>query len=189
MGIDKQKAPRAHAEDFLKQMQEENEAQKGSETLESQITRLKNTIEEAKTVCESLDTKMESARSYGSAVGKAIMLAMDRVDGFDTQLDGLKEFRFKAVLDSKDIEAIKAEQKTLKEDYEKHLNKHKETLNQLRESEKSILSNHRDELKEIMRGEGAWISDKNFYWSLVIIVALIALFFLFGYLRAKAKFT
>ena len=189
MGNENQKAPRAHAEDFLKQMQEENEAQKGSETLESQITRLKNTIEEAKTVCESLDTKMESARSYGSAVGKAIMLAMDRVDGFDTQLDGLKEFRFKAVLDSKDIEAIKAEQKTLKEDYEKHLNKHKETLNQLRESEKSILSNHRDELKEIMRGEGAWISDKNFYWSLVIIVALIALFFLFGYLRAKAKFT
>ena len=56
------------------------------------------------------------------------------------------------VLDSKDIEAIKAEQKTLKEDYEQHLNKHKETLNQLRESEKSILSNHRDELKEIMRG-------------------------------------
>ena len=56
------------------------------------------------------------------------------------------------VLDSKDIEAIKAEQKTLKEDYEKHLNKHKETLNQLRESEKSILSNHRDEQKEIMRG-------------------------------------
>ena len=48
-----------------------------------------------------------------------------------TQLDGLKEFRFKAVLDSKDIEAIKAEQKTLKEDYEQHLNKHKETLNQL----------------------------------------------------------
>ena len=110
------------------------------------------TIEEAKTVCDSLDTKMESARSYGSAVGKAIMLAMDRVDGFDTQLDGLKEFRFKAVLDSKDIEAIKAEQKTLKEDYEQHLNKHQETLNHLRESENSILSNHRDELKEIMRG-------------------------------------
>ncbi len=65
-----------------------------------------------------------------------------------TQLEGLKEFRFKAVLDSKDIETIKAEQKTLKEDYEQHLNKHKETLNQLRESEKSILSNHRDELDE-----------------------------------------
>ena len=146
MGNETQKAPRAHAEDFLKQMQEENEAQKGSETLESQIERLKKTIEDAKAVCESLDTKMESARSYGSAVGKAIMLAMDRVDGFDTQLDGLKEFRFKAVLDSKDIEAIKAEQKTLKEDYEKHLNKHKETLNQLRESEKTILSDHRDEL-------------------------------------------
>ena len=189
MGNENQKAPRAHAEDFLKQMQEENEAQKGSETLESQITRLKNTIEEAKTVCESLDTKMESARSYGSAVGKAIMLAMDRVDGFDTQLDGLKEFRFKAVLDSKDIEAIKAEQKTLKEDYEQHLNKHKETLNRLRESEKSILSDHRDELKRITRGQGAWISDKNFYWSLVIVVALIALFFLFGYLKAKARYT
>ena len=87
--MEKEKAPRAHAEDFLKQMQEENEAQKGSETLESQITRLKKTIEEAKTVCDSLDTKMESARSYGSAVGKAIMLAMDRVDGFDTKLDGL----------------------------------------------------------------------------------------------------
>ncbi len=44
---------------------------------------------------------------------KMIMLATDRVDGFEPQLDGLKEFRFKAVLDSKDIEAIKAEQKTL----------------------------------------------------------------------------
>ena len=105
-------------------MQEENAAQKGSETLESQIERLKKAIEETKAVCESLDTKMESARSYGSAVGKAIMLAMDLVDGFEAQLDGLKEFKFKAVLDSKDIEAIKAEQKTLKEDYEKHLNKH-----------------------------------------------------------------
>lgn len=173
MGNENQKAPRAHAEDFLKQMQEENEAQKGSETLESQITRLKNTIEEAKTVCESLDTKMESARSYGSAVGKAIMLAMDRVDGFDTQLDGLKEFRFKAVLDSKDIEAIKAEQTKLKEDYEKHLNKHKETLNQLRESENSILSNHRDELKEIMRGESVWLSFKAWTWAIVIFEIML----------------
>ena len=57
------------------------------------------------------------------------------------------------------------------------------------ESETSILSNHREELKRITRGQGAWISDKNFYWSLVIVVALIALFFLFGYLTAKAKFT
>ena len=82
--MEKEKAPRAHAEDFLKQMQEENEAQKGSETLESQIERLKKTIEDAKAVCDSLDTQMESARSYGVAVGKAIMLALDRVDGFDT---------------------------------------------------------------------------------------------------------
>ena len=147
------------------------------------------TIEEAKTVCDSLDTKMESARSYGSAVGKAIMLALDRVDGFDTQLDGLKEFRFKAVLDSKDIEAIKAEQKTLKEDYEQHLNKHKETLNQLRESEKSILSNHRDELKKIMRGESAWLSFKAWIWAIIIIEVSLQLVGTVFYLIAKAKFT
>lgn len=189
MGIDKQKAPRAHAEDFLKQMQEENEAQKGSETLESQITRLKNTIEEAKTVCESLDTKMESARSYGSAVGKAIMLALDRVDGFDTQLDGLKEFRFKAVLDSKDIEAIKAEQKTLKEDYEQHLSSHKETLKKLLESETSILSNHRDELKEIMRGESVWLSFKAWMWAIIVFELLLVMVGVVVYFCAKAKFT
>ena len=189
MGIDKQKAPRAHAEDFLKQMQEENEAQKGSETLESQITRLKNTIEEAKTVCESLDTKMESARSYGSAVGKAIMLAMDRVDGFDTQLDGLKEFRFKAVLDSKDIEAIKAEQKTLKEDYEQHLSSHKETLKKLLESETFILSNHRNELKEIMRGESVWLSFKAWVWGIIIVCLLFLFFSGLGYFYARAKYS
>jgi hypothetical protein len=132
---------------------------------------------------------MESARSYGSAVGKAIMLAMDRVDGFDTQLDGLKEFRFKAVLDSKDIEAIKAEQKSLKEDYEKHLNKHKETLNQLRESEKSILSNHRDELKEIMRGESVWLSFKAWVWAIIIFEVSLLLVGTVLYYIAKAKFT
>ena len=189
MGNENQKAPRAHAEDFLKQMQEENEAQKGSETLESQITRLKNTIEEAKTVCESLDTKMESARSYGSAVGKAIMLAMDRVDGFDLKLGELEAFTFKAVLDNQSRETILAEQNKLKEDYETYLNDHKKTLNQLLEFEKAILDNHREELKKLQREHGAWISDKNFYWSLAIVVALIALFFLFGYLKAKAKFT
>ena len=188
MGNENQKAPRAHAEDFLKQMQEENDAQKGSETLESQITRLKNTIEEAKTVCDSLDTKMESARSYGSAVGKAIMLAMDRVDGFDTQLDGLKAFKFTAVLENKDIEAIKAEQKTLKEDYEKHLNKHKETLNQLSESEKSILSDHRDELKEIMRGESVWLSFKAWIWAIIIVIAFLVIAFGFGFFYAKANY-
>ena len=187
--MEKEKAPRAHAEDFLKQMQEENEAQKGSETLESQITRLKKTIEEAKTVCDSLDTKMESARSYGSAVGKAIMLAMDRVDGFDTKLDGLKEFRFKAVLDDQSFEQITAEREALKEEHKKYLNEHKKTLNQLLAFEESILGNHREELKKLQREHGVWISDKNFYWSLVIIVALIALFFLFGYLRARAKFS
>lgn len=189
MGNESQKAPRAHAEDFLKQMQEENEAQKGSETLESQIERLKKTIEDAKAVCESLDTKIESARSYGSAVGKAIMLAMDRVDGFEAQLDGLKEFRFKAVLDSKDIEAIKAEQKTLKEDYEQHLNKHKETLNQLHESEKSILSNHRDELKEIMRGESVWLSFKAWIWAIIVFELLLVVVGVVVYFCAKAKFT
>ena len=112
---------------------------------------------------------------------------MDRVDGFDTQLDGLKEFRFKAVLDSKDIEAIKAEQKTLKEDYEKHLNKHKETLNQLRESEKTILSDHRDELKEIMRGESVWLSFKAWVWAIIIVIAFLVIAFGLGFLYAKAK--
>ena len=188
MGNDKQKAPRAHAEDFLKQMQEESEVQKESETMESRIERLKKATEEVNKACDDLDKKIESARSYGVAVGKAIMLALDRVDGFDTKLDGLKEFRFKAVLDNKDIEAINAEQETLKEEYKKYLNEHKKTLNQLLAFEKSILGNHREELKKIMRGEGAWLSDKNFYWSLVIVVALIALFFLFGYLKAKAKY-
>ena len=101
-----------------------------------------------------------------------------------TQLDGLKEFRFKAVLDSKDIEAIKAEQKTLKED-----NKHKETLNQLRESEKSILSNHRDELKKIMRGESAWLSFKAWIWAIIIIEVSLQLVGTVFYLIAKAKFT
>ena len=189
MGNENQKAPRAHAEDFLKQMQEENEAQKSSETLESQITRLKNTIEEAKMVCDSLDTKMESARSYGSAVGKAIMLAMDRVDGFETQLDGIKEFRFKAVLDSKDIEAIKAEQTTLKEDYEQHLSSHKEALKKLLESETSILSDHRDELKEIMRGESVWLSFKAWIWALVVFELLLVVVGVVVYFCAKAKFT
>ena len=189
MGNESQKAPRAHAEDFLKQMQEENEAQKGSETQESQIERLKKAIEEAKTVCESLDTKMESARSYGSAVGKAIMLALDRVDGFDTQLDGLKEFRFKAILDSKDIEAIKAEQKTLKEDYEQHLSSHKETLKKLLESETSILSNHRNELKEIMRGESVWLSFKAWIWGIITIEAILLLMGIVVYYCTKAKFT
>ena len=106
-----------------------------------------------------------------------------------TQLDGLKEFRFKAVLDSKDIEAIKAEQKTLKEDYEKHLNKHKETLNQLRESEKSILSNHRDELKKIMRGESAWLSFKAWVWAIIVFERLLVVVGVVVYFCAKAKFT
>lgn len=189
MGIDKQKAPRAHAEDFLKQMQEENEIQKESETMESRIERLKEATKDANEACNSLVQQIESARSYGVAVGKAIMLALDRVDGFDNKLAGLKEFRFKAVLDDQSFEQIKAEREALKEEHKKYLNEHKNMLNQLLAFEKSILGNHREELKKIMRGEGAWISDKNFYWSLVIVVALIALFFLFGYLKAKAKYS
>ena len=187
--MEKEKAPRAHAEDFLKQMQEENEAQKGSETLESQIKRLNKAIEDANTVCESLDTKMQSARSYGVSVGKAIMLALDRVDGFDTQLDGLKEFRFKAVLDSNDIEAIKAEQQTLKEDYEQHLKNHNLALNKLQESEKSILSDHRDELKEIMRGESVWLSFKAWMWAIIVFELLLVVVGVVVYFCAKAKFT
>ena len=88
-----------------------------------------------------------------------------------TQLDGLKEFRFKAVLDSKDVEAIKAEQKTLKEEYEQHLKKHKETLNQLRESEKSILSDHRAELKEIMRGRASGSPSRRGCGELCLLLA------------------
>ena len=189
MGNENQKAPRAHAEDFLKQMQEENEAQKGSETLESQIERLKEATKDANEACESLLQKIESARSYGVAVGKAIMLALDRVDAFDLKLGELEAFTFKAVLDNQSLEQIKEQQNKLKEEYKEHLNEHKKTLNQLLAFEKSILGNQREELKKLQREHGAWISDKNFYWSLAIVVALIALFFLFGYLRAKAKFT
>ena len=189
METDKQKAPRAHAEDFLKQMQEENEVQKESTALESQIERLKEATKDANEACESLLQKIESARSYGVAVGKAIMLALDRVDAFDLKLGELEAFTFKAVLDNQSRETILAEQDKLKEDYETYLNDHKKTLNQLLEFEKAILDNHREELKKLQREHGAWISDKNFYWSLAIVVALIALFFLFGYLRARAKFT
>ena len=93
------------------------------------------------------------------------------------------------MLDNKDIEAIKAEQKTLKEDYEQHLKKHQETLNQLRETEKSILGNHRDELKEIMRGESVWLSFKAWVWAILIVFALLIIAFCFGFFYAKAKFT
>ena len=102
-----------------------------------------------------------------------------------TQLDGLKEFRFKAVLDSKDIEAIKAEQKTLKEDYEQHLSSHKEALKKLLESETSILSNHRDELKEIMRGESVWLSFKAWVWAILIVFALLIIAFCFGFFMRR----
>jgi uncharacterized membrane protein (DUF106 family) len=117
------------------------------------------------------------------------MLAMDRVDGFEAQLDGLKEFRFKAVLDSKDIEAIKAEQKTLKEDYEQHLSSHKEALKKLLESETSILSNHRDELKEIMRGESVWLSFKAWVWAIIVFELLLVVVGVVVYFCAKAKFS
>ena len=100
-----------------------------------------------------------------------------------------KEFRFKAVLDSKDIEAIKAEQSKLKEDYEQHLKKHEETLNQLCESEKSILGNHRDELKEIMRGESVWLSFKAWVWAIIVFELLLVLVGVVVYFCAKAKFT
>ena len=189
MDKDKQKAPRAHAEDFLKQMQEENEVQKESTALESQIARLKEATKDANEACNSLVQKIESARSYGVAVGKAIMLALDRVDGFDTKLAGLKEFRFKAVLDDQSFERITAEREALKEEHKTYLNEHKKTLNQLLEFEKSILGNHREELKKIMRGEGVWISDKIFYWSLAIVVITLVLAFVLGYCKAKAKFT
>ena len=106
-----------------------------------------------------------------------------------TQLDGLKEFRFKAVLDSKDIEAIKAEQKTLKEDYEQHLNSHKEALKKLLESEKSILSNHRDELKEIMRGESVWLSFRAWIWAIIVFELLLVVVGVVVYCCAKARFT
>ena len=189
MGNETQKAPRAHAEDFLKQMQEENEVQKESTALESQIERLKEATKDANEACESLLQKIESARSYGVAVGKAIMLALDRVDAFDLKLGELEAFTFKAVLDNQSLEQIKEQQNKLKEEYKEHLNEHKKTLNQLLAFEKSILGNQREELKRLQREHGAWISDKNFYWSLAIVVALIALFFLFGYLRARAKFS
>lgn len=57
----------------------------------------------------------------------------------------------------------------LKEDYEKHLNKLKETQSQLLEFEKSILGNHLDEKKRISQGQtsgsltetstGRWLSS------------------------------
>ena len=185
----KELAPRNPFAEMLEEIHEDNELRKESSNLDNQIERLKKATEEVNKACESLDTKMASARSYGITVGKAISLALDRVDSFDTKLDGIKAFKFTAVLDNQSLEQIKAEKESLKEEYKKYLNEHKKTLNQLLEFEKSILSNHREELKKITRGYGAWISDKNFYWSLAIVVALIALFFLFGYLKAKAKFT
>ncbi|MBR5399499.1 MAG: hypothetical protein IK103_06855, partial [Bacteroidales bacterium] len=71
----------------------------------------------------------------------------------------------------------------------KHLNKHKETLNQLRESEKSILSNHRDELKEIMRGESVWLSFKAWVWGIIIVCLLFLFFSGLGYFYARAKYS
>ena len=95
----------------------------------------------------------------------------------------------KAVLDSKDIEAIKAEQKTLKEDYEQHLSSHKETLKKLLESETSILSNHRDDLKEIMRGESVWLSFKAWVWAIIVFELLLVVVGVVVYYWTRAKCT
>ena len=88
--------------------------------------------------------------------------------------------------------ATEQDVKTLQQimfDYEKHLNKHKETLNQLRESEKSILSNHRDELKEIMRGESVWLSFKAWIWAIIVFELLLVVVGVVVYFCARAKFT
>lgn len=185
----KELAPRNPFAEMLEEIHEDNELRKESSNLDNQIERLKKATEEVNKACESLDTKMASARSYGITVGKAISLALDRVDSFDTKLDGIKAFKFTAVLDNQSLEQIKAEQESLKEEYKKYLNEHKKMLNQLLEFEKSILSNHRKELTELTKQHGLWLSDKNFYIAVAVIVFLLALFYLFGYLKARAVFT
>ncbi len=167
----------------------ENELRKESSNLDNQIECLKKVTEEVNKACESLDTNMASARSYGVTVGKAISLALDRVDSFDTKQDGIKAFKFTSVLDNQSLKQIQTEQESLKEEYKKYLNEHKKMLNQLLEFEKSILSNHRKELTELTKQHSLWLSDKNFYITVAVIVFLLALFYLFGYLKARAVFT
>ena len=185
----KEQASRNPFAEMLEEIHEDNELRKESSNLDNQIERLKKATEEVNKACESLDTKMASARSYGVTVGKAISLALDRVDSFDTKLDGIKAFKFTAVLDNQSLEQIKAEQEALKEEYKKNLNEHKKMLNQLLEFEKSILSNHRDELKEILRGESVWLSFKAWIWAIIVFELLLVLVGVVVYFYAKAKFT
>ena len=105
----KELAPRNPFAEMLEEIHEDNELRKESSNLDNQIERLKKATEEVNKACESLDTKMASARSYGITVGKAISLALDLVDSFDTKLDGIQAFKFTAVLDNQSLEQIKAE--------------------------------------------------------------------------------
>lgn len=55
--------------------------------------------------------------------------------------------------------------------------------------QKELFARFRKDLQSVIQEPGVWLSFKAWIWALVIALAVLAIFFGFGFFYAKGKFT
>ena len=62
-------------------------------------------------------------------------------------------------------------------------------LEEYKLEQKELFAKFRNDLQSVIQEPGVWLSFKAWMWALVIALAVLALFFGFGFFYAKSKFT
>lgn len=176
----KEQASRNPFAEMMKEIQEDNEQRKEFANIDAQTERLHCIALVMQTVYNSLEERLKFARNIGSAVANAMESVDNTLRETERTLGKLERYVFPARLDDKSIAQ-------LNEKYNEFHTDQTASIEELKQDEKKILAEHREELKTLTKKHGLWLSDKNFYLAIAVVVLLLALFYLFGYLHAGAK--
>ena len=101
------------------------------------------------------------------------------LDRIDLALERMNETKYTVQLDDKSVLEVNDLHRGLISDQ-------KLALEEYKLEQKELFAKFRDDLQSVIREPGVWLSFKAWIWALVIALAVLALFFGFGYFYAKS---
>ena len=181
----KDKLPPKTGLDFgamMDEIDDQEELKKESENVKELLGQVKQAGLDLEASLETMIIEAAGMDDWAKTVEEASWKIKWTLDRIDLALEKMNETKYTVQLEDKSVLTVKDLHRELVSDQ-------KLALEEYKLEQKELFAKFRNDLQSVIQEPGVWLSFKAWIWALVIALAVLALFFGFGYFYARSKFT
>ncbi len=181
----KDKLPPKTGLDFgamMDEIDDQEELKKESENVKELLGQVKKAASDLEASFETMVIEAFGMDETAASIQEASWKIKWTLDRIDLALERMNETKYTVQLDDKSVLTVNDLHRELISDQ-------KLALEEYKLEQKELFAKFRKDLQSVIQEPGVWLSFKAWIWALVIALAVLALFFGFGFFYAKSKFT